>query len=491
MPRAPRKLPKGIRRRSRAGGRYYYEVSFMDRGRRRQVAVGSDLREAKAKLAKYKQAVADGTYRHGTGSTLVPTMDEFAETHWETKRREGLKTVDRMRGDYLRWISPRFGAKGVDEITELDVTEWLLDLRPKMAAKSVRNLFTILRHLLDRAWRPHRLIESNPAAALPSNTLPKISKRKEAPYREDEAWALMTSEVVQADRRMLYQLMRLTGTRLGEACGLRWSDLDKDTLHLWCLTVDSQYNGATVKMARDEDTAGRVVPVHPTLARALDAWRTGGFAKIYGRHPLPDDFISPNPRTMAARTPDQAKKALRRDEGRAGVNHVKGRLTHGMRRCFITSARKRGALPDVVRQITHQAKGPTIDHYTTFEWETLCRAVLCVEVDLSRAPVEDLGLWRKMWRADEKPNDKNEGPRSQTECHTIGSQVNADIKGQTDASVHPLLAGRSCAQTHGVTRATVVEVRRALVVLREGGYEDEAFAVEQLLDATVPQSGLG
>ena len=99
--------------------------------------------------------------------------------------------------------------------------------------------------------------------------------------------------------------------------------------------------------------------------------------------PGPDDFIVPDPRTMAARTQSQATKSHKRDAELIGIPN-KG--SHALRRFMISAARSSGARRDVLEQITHNARGAIIDVYTSWEWPALCEAVSCLEVDPDRLP---------------------------------------------------------------------------------------------------------
>lgn len=56
--------------------------------------------------------------------------------------------------------------------------------------------------------------------------------------------------------------------------------------------------------------------------------------------------------------------------------------THGLRRYFITQARRGGARPDMLRRVTHNPSGDIIDVYTDAEGlrPALCEAVQCLKV---------------------------------------------------------------------------------------------------------------
>jgi hypothetical protein len=58
------------------------------------------------------------------------------------------------------------------------------------------------------------------------------------------------------------------------------------------------------------------------------------------------------------------------------------RLTHGLRRWFISTCRNASARTEVIELMAHNAKGEVIDAYTSWEWSTLCAEIAKLEVDL-------------------------------------------------------------------------------------------------------------
>jgi len=87
---------------------------------------------------------------------------------------------------------------------------------------------------------------------------------------------------------------------------------------------------------------------------------------------------------MVARTQNKAGKDHRADAEVLGV-YVLGRLTHGLRRWFISTCRNASARTEVVELMTHNAKGDVIDAYTSWEWSTLCGELAKLELDLNPA----------------------------------------------------------------------------------------------------------
>jgi integrase len=107
----------------------------------------------------------------------------------------------------------------------------------------------------------------------------------------------------------------------------------------------------------------REMPVHPTLARILAAWKLG-FERLTGREPNPDDLILPS-RRGKHRNSNHMLNRFHEDLERLGQ---RARRQHDARRTFISIARADGARPDILRWVTHGPTGDITDQYTTLPW---------------------------------------------------------------------------------------------------------------------------
>lgn len=391
-------MATGIRKRS-IGGKTVYEINFYDQHRvRRYEPAGTTLRAAKRLRDKRLAEVKAGTYVHG-GPNPRMLMDELADYWTAEKEREGMRSLDDARACYDNHVRPRLGRVRVEDLTPKMVDAMVRDLRGELAAKTIRNVHGVLRSMLELA-RFEEVIVTNPAT-LPRGKLPRVAKKRKPRFSREELWQLLTDPAIPGWRRVFYALMGLGGLRLGEASGRRWRDYDTDTSNLGALLVHSQYDDQPLKTADDgEDTRERLVPVHPALADILERWRREGFAELYGRHPSPDDWLCPDPRTGKPRTQNQAVKALYRDLERVGIAHrepgaKKGRACHAFRHTFISLARSDGARKDVLERVTHNARGDVVDGYTDWEWTALSEAVGSLRLGLERAPVVELEAARE------------------------------------------------------------------------------------------------
>ncbi len=171
---------------------------------------------------------------------------------------------------------------------------------------------------------------------------------------------------------------RLQRTSLGS----RWRHVDLEATPLGAIHVTSQYDGRPLKTERSPGEHSRRVPVHPGLAALLTWWWAEGFELMNCRAPTPDDFVIPRRvRGQVEHLAHHTKKTGATLWGyacrEAGVDNL---TLHATRHTFITLARRGGARAEVVEQITHNARGTIVDHYTHWDWEPLCEAVLALQL---------------------------------------------------------------------------------------------------------------
>lgn len=381
MPRRPPSgtIGRGLRRR----GHVIYAVYRGPDGRQVEESTETnDKRAAKAYRARRLQEVADGTWQPKSDRAAI-TVRLHADS-WLPKRRKKIRSWAAEEKWLRLYILPSLGDVELERLRPKRVARWIEELQEVhgLSAASVRNAHGVLSALLGDAVF-EEIIIANPAKGLPRGILPRIGRSTRPAFTRAQVLELLTCTSIDEERRMLYALAALGGLRTGEAVGRRWRDLEARE-GLRALRVATQYNDEPLKGARGEDTAERIVPVHPELDQVLEEWRVA-WAKHFGRVPRPDDWIVPQRFDELAlpRTRNQVSKALRRDLDRAGVEHVSGLGMHSFRRWFISAAQAGGAAKDVVREITHRPKGDVLeDSYTRRSWAVLSAAVECLELAL-------------------------------------------------------------------------------------------------------------
>lgn len=365
--------------RKRKSGTVFY-VSFWWQGKVVWERAGKERREA-VRLEKRRLAeVRAGAYAPAE-SRDATTVLQYATT-WLAKR-PGRNAKDEERAVTAHvlgreWLaSMPLNAVRVPHmlrlVDELKVT--LSDRGTVLSSKSVANIYGVMRTMFRDAYA-RELTPTDPGV-LPKGTIKRRGKNaasKRLPYGAADVLRITANEGVRADARLWATLAFYTGMRKGEVCGRRWRDWDRAATPLSSLDVTSQYDDQPLKT---EDTKGdqpRRVPVHPTLARALEAWWHDGFETVYLRPPTLADFIVPQ-HNFEPHTESTAYKMW------SGVTCPQSGVTnlsvHSTRHTFISLARRGGARKEVIERITHNAAGDIVDAYTTWDWAPLCEAVRC------------------------------------------------------------------------------------------------------------------
>jgi hypothetical protein len=253
-------------------------------------------------------------------------------------------------------------------------------------------------------------------AKRPSNialTLKDPTWRHQASYTRAEVETLLSDERVLPDRRILYALKALAALRHTEAATLTWAMYDAAAKPLGSINLGQTKSGVP-----------RQVPVHPTLAKLLAAWKLSGWCAVYGRKPTADDFIVPT-RNMSEDRPrgttreaGEAQRQLVADlrlldlRTKAGTN--RRRRGHDLRRTFISLARTDGALDGPLRWVTH---GPSVTNmtelYTTFTWDALCTEVAKLKLALREGtlvPLANTGVDRWLKPATVRGRENERAP---------------------------------------------------------------------------------
>jgi hypothetical protein len=177
---------------------------------------------------------------------------------------------------------------------------------------------------------------------------------------------------------MLYVMLGLAGPRFGMAAAGKWEHYDPAEEPLGKLVFAFAWNVKEHCVTRVKTKVPCEVPVHPALAPQLKWWREKGWPWMMGRKPRPEDLIVPS-RKGQHRNVNHGLRKFYGDLERLGL---RARHQHDMRRSFITLAQKAGANRDVLKTITHAARGQIMDLYTAFDWETKCEEVAKLKLDL-------------------------------------------------------------------------------------------------------------
>jgi len=103
-----------------------------------------------------------------------------------------------------------------------------------------------------------------------------------------------------------------------------------------------------------------------------------GWKELIGREPEAGDLLIPS-REGRNRNANLGMKRFSQDLERLKLRR---RRQHDLRRTFISLAQLDGALPHILKLVTHGASGDIISQYTTLPWPSLCAEVAKLKLEL-------------------------------------------------------------------------------------------------------------
>ena len=435
-------------------------LAYVDElGVRQAVSTGLPVGEEKK-----AQKILDGVLRRvdavkaaGVSGQAGPLTFVRYLKRWSDARREReLSNADADERRLQIHAVPRLGAMKLDEIKVRDIKALMLELRKKigrakgdMAPRTARSVYFLLHTLFSDAIEDE-LLEHNPCALrnksryIPEKEDKDPTWRPRAVYSRKEVEQLISDPRIPEYRRTRYALVFLTGMRINEVAARLWRDYDEQAEPLGRLLVLTSYNRRKKIIKGTKTSVSRQVPVHPTLAKILAAWKLRGFRDYVGRPPREDDPIVPfvdggiphnagssNPNAKLTddqvaeiRSRRQAGESTRTIGSRMGVSHktisliarglsrtpraptqaqiqlfrdnialrelhsdlamlgLRLRTMHNGRRTNITLTLAGGASKVLLRPMTHGSKEDQIDDYHSVAWETLCQEVLKLKVEV-------------------------------------------------------------------------------------------------------------
>ncbi len=297
----------------------------------------------------------------------VMTLAQWAEK-WQSTRDIATKKDDQSRLD--NHVLPALGHIRLPDLRPRHIREFIEGLKKTkklgnlrkdstrvesdelIAPRTVLHIYGTLRAMLNDAVADE-LIATNPCVLkgeLPDKKDKDRSWRRAAVFTRDEVQQVISasSDKIPDDRRVMYAVLFLGATRFGEAAALRFRDYDPEATPLGKLVIDKSYSSKSKKIKPTKTDNPREMPVHPTLAKILAAWKLEGFEHYMGRKPTPDDLIMPS-RHKRPRNANHMLRRFHEDLERIGL---RARRQHDARRTFISIARADGARPDILRWAT-------------------------------------------------------------------------------------------------------------------------------------------
>lgn len=247
---------------------------------------------------------------------------------------------------YLRkWVLPRWRSCRLSEIKAVDVEKWLKTLCfPKTGVLLARGSKAKIRNIMSALYS--HAIRWEWADRNPITSVRQSAKRQKAPeILTPEEIVGILKELPEPLRTMI-ELDAFTGLRRGELIGLRWRDVDFESLVLHVRrSVVAMVEGGPKTEASQKD-----VPLDAQLADCLFAWKQ---RSVYTQ---PGDWVFASPH-MKGHQP-YWPSTLWRYYGRPAVKQAnvgKNVSYHTFRHTFGTLLNANGENPKVVQELLRHA----------------------------------------------------------------------------------------------------------------------------------------
>ena len=194
------------------------------------------LADARATAIKWKQQIAAGIdpaaeaerrqredERKQANSFAAVAEQFIAHCH-----RQKLRTAALMENDLRRTFVTAWGSRPITEIQPEDVKQIIRAAIERDAKYQAHSDFTLIRRVFN--WSlgtDDHGVQSNPCDRLNATDLIGAREPRDRILTDNELRALwQAAEQLKYPHGPLYRLLVLTGLRLGEVCGARWSEFD-------------------------------------------------------------------------------------------------------------------------------------------------------------------------------------------------------------------------------------------------------------------------
>lgn len=217
--------------------------------------------------------------------TIKPKSVHDACESWLTKsERNGLErsTMKAYRSHARIHIEPKIGDLLVRDLSRADVRDFmdgLLDdgVSRVLVKKIMVSLRAVLADAIEREWIDHNVA----AEVRVKRSTGRDRKRIVIPTKEEIRTII---EKAPESHRVMFTLAIFTGMRISELRGLCWAAVDFDRKLIKVIQRADEFG----ELGAPKSRAGeRVIPMAPTVVKALEAWKSSGLT-------IRDGLVFPN-----------------------------------------------------------------------------------------------------------------------------------------------------------------------------------------------------
>lgn len=189
---------------------------------------------AQEAIDRLRVSVREGTHVAHDRITVGEYLEQWSETLAVAGRKPS--TVASYRRNLRVHVHPRIGGIRLQALTPIHLDAMYADLLAggnrrtegsTLSARTVRYVHTIVRKALSDATRKGLLVRNPSDAAAPPSA--KSAKAPEMSFWSPVELHRFLCSIEGDDMLPMLRLVAMSGLRRGEACGLRWADVDLDT----------------------------------------------------------------------------------------------------------------------------------------------------------------------------------------------------------------------------------------------------------------------
>lgn len=261
----------GVSVTERADGRFHAAVPWRDEygTSHRTFVYGRTISEVLQKVGEVQERLRRGSPISDSGATLESYALAWIDTTLAVSDRKN--STKALYGTLMRThvVGSRLGARPLRTITPSHIERWIAELKLNGKAPStVRQIYTVLRAILDTAVRD-RLLAINPAAAVPR---PRVERTEAGLLTTTDLHSLLAA-ASRSRYLPFFEFLAHTGLRRGEAMALRWSDVDLTRRILRIEATLSRVDGELIRTSTKTARSRRQVPISPRVASILKSLR--------------------------------------------------------------------------------------------------------------------------------------------------------------------------------------------------------------------------
>ncbi len=318
-------------------------------------------REAQRALAGLIGEVSAGKVT----STATPLGELLARWLEHVSEQLSPTTVREYRRLVRTMIDPDLGTLPLRRVTTQRIDAYYASLTRErgLSPASIRHIHAVLRGALGQAVR-WGWISSNAAV---SASPPKLRRREITPPPMHSTRALLeAADEHAAEFGALLRVLVATGARRGEACGLRWSDVDLSASTVTIRRSVASVVGGTVVKETKTHSARRIAIDASTLQTLVrHRERMEGLARTCGLSFNPDGFVFTSSADGSQPWhPDTISNGFRRLCQRVGLDGVR---LHDLRHLHATQLLAAGVpVRTVSGRLGHANAATTLNVYAHF-----------------------------------------------------------------------------------------------------------------------------